>query len=222
MDITEGQMKRIRTEVVVGLLAIAACAAIAGGPAGALAATAAGDCRSTAADLREKLESVTEAVIDGRTSAVPGASDRAAAWWKAHRAAVGAHAEADTMVRRMTSAARRHRSIEAARQAVQLSSESLKWCGGSLTTADRLMVVDLSGMAGWLRARGAHLDWPDHTTAASDTLAAALERHNHADVAGRLRRSVAATLAAPPSAHGDVAPAKKLLDLVDEVEKLLH
>src|SRR5882762_3663645 len=116
-------MKRIQSALVLGLLL-----PIAAGVAPA--APAAEDCRVVAPALRERLEAVTEAVIDGRTAAVPGAADHAQKWWRSHRQAVEARAQADSFIARMALAAIRHHPLESARLAVQLSVRSFEWCPG--------------------------------------------------------------------------------------------
>ena len=224
-------MQRIQSVVVFGFAImvaawVAAWAIGSGWAATASAAPAADPCRTVALGLRERLESVTEAVIDGRTSAVPRATDHVVSWWKRERGPLASRTQADSLINLMARASLRHRPREAARIAVQLSAQSLEWCPGTPTgttrTDDQLMIVDLAGMAGWLRARGAHLDWPGDVRGASEALASQLVARQHGPMAARLRSAVAATLSIPESAAGDVHAALRLLDLVDEIEKVLR
>ena len=220
-------MQRIQSVVVFGFAImvaawVAAWAIGSGGAATASAAPAADPCRTVALGLRERLESVTEAVIDGRTSTVPRATDHVVSWWKRERGSLASRTQADSLVNLMARASLRHRPREAARIAVQLSAQSLEWCPGPPVTDDRLMIVDLAGMAGWLRARGARLDWPGDVRGASEALASQLVARQHGPMAARLRSAVAATLSTPESAAGDVHAALRLLDLVDEIEKVLR
>ena len=216
-------MKRTRLDLFVGaLVAIVACTVVLHRPAIASAGSGAESCGRLSAGLREQLESVTEAVIDGRQAAVPAAADRAAAWWATRRRSLERRLQADSFMVRMSGAAHGRRPREAARIAVQLSVASFGWCPGTLGTADRLMLVDLAGMTGWLRARGAHLAWPGAAPAAAESLASALVGRGHTALAARLRRSMAATLSTPESASGDARAAVQLLDTVDLVEKVLH
>lgn len=216
-------MKRIRSALLLCLaISAAACAALPGGTAAAATQPAAASCRAVATTLREHLESVTEAVIDGRPAAVPGATDRVVSWWSTHCQSLGSRIQADSLINLMTRAALRHRTREAARVAVQLSVQSLGWCPGTPGTDERLMLVDLTGMAGWLRARGERLEWPGDVQSATDSLASALVARRHRSLAAQLSRAVAATLSTPESPSGDVRTAVRLLDLVDVIEKVLR
>lgn len=189
------------------------------------AARPAESCRHAAREFRERLEAVTEAVIDGRVAAVPRASRRVSLWWATHRQAMPNAADADSSLRELVTAAQAHQPLVAARAAVEASVISLHWCEATpataLATQEQLMLVDLVGMSGWLRARGAQLEWPAGVQEATDRLSAALVARKHAALATRLRNAVAATLAAPMSTTGDRTAAIHLLDLVDVIEKVL-
>lgn len=220
-------MQRIQSVVVFGFAImvaawVAAWAIGSGGAATASAAPAADPCRTVALGLRERLESVTEAVIDGKLAAVPRAASRVAGWWQTQRQSMASRPQADSLIDGMALAAVRHHPRTAARIAVQLSAQSLAWCPGSPGTDDRLMLIDLAGMTGWLRARDERLDWPGDVHGASEALASQLVAGKHAPLAARLRSAVAATLSTPESAAGDVHAALRLLDLVDEIEKVLR
>lgn len=218
-------MTNIQRSISRGMIACVIASAITVVAATASASTSAPtvtDCRRVSASLREHLEGVTEAVIDGRSTGVPRAADGAMLWWKANHRFVGVHPEADSLMPLLVQAAHRHAGVEAARIAVQLSSHSFAWCAGSQSTADRLMILDLAGMAGWLRARGAHLDWPVGVPQAADSLEAALIRRHRSYQAAHLRRLVPLLLSTPESRTGDIRPANELLQFVDELEKVLR
>src|SRR6266850_467521 len=216
-------MERALSGVLRAAMAtIVACTAVGHAPAGAAIRPAAASCRALSASLREQLETVTEAVIDGRPAAVPVAAHRAMTWWTTYGRSLDRGPEADSLVARMSRAARGGQPQEAARDAVRLSVQSLGWCGGELGTTDRLMLVDLAGMTGWLRARGARLDWPGGAETAADSLASALVARGRGALAAQLRRSLAATLSMPEVAAGDIHAAVRLLDTVDLVEKALR
>lgn len=203
--------------LAAGLFASAA-AVRAGGTA---APTKSPPC-SVVFELRERLEGVTEGVIDGRLAAVPRAADRSASWWAAHRQELGAPPSLDTLMRQLASAAHHNQPRQAASLAVQLSSQSFAWCPAARSDAEALMLLDLAGMTGWLRGRGQALEWPGGVQAATDTLAAHLVLRRHPDSAKRLRDSVAALLVAHEGTRGDVVPATHLLDLIDQLEFILR
>ena len=176
------------------------------------------NCRSYAKALRESLEVVVEAVVDGRTAEVPGAAERAAAWWRTHHQALRHGPEAARLMDAMVASARTGDSRAAASSAVQVGVQSFKWCPGTLRTDDHLMLLDFVGMTGWLRAQGASVDWPPGVQGATDSLARQLEARGKAALAKQLRAAVRDTMA---SKARDVKPSLRLLDLVDVVEKAL-
>jgi len=180
------------------------------------------DCAARAAAFRERLEAVTEAAIDGRPERVPAAAERAQAWWRLHGASLGDHARADSLLANLVSAARAHGANASARLAVRLSTESLRWCTGALSTPDQLMVLDLAGMAAWLRARGLASEEPAGSGAVAESVAAALLHAQHSGLAARLRVDYAAAQSQTGGQAADVRAAVRLLDLVDEIEKVLH
>jgi hypothetical protein len=118
----------------------------------------------------------------------------------------------------MVASARKGDSRAAASSAVQVGVQSFKWCPGTLRTDDHLMLLDFVGMTGWLRARGASVDWPTGAQGATDSLARQLAARGKAALAKQLRAAVRDTMA---SKARDVKPSLRLLDLVDVVEKAL-
>jgi hypothetical protein len=176
------------------------------------------NCRSYAKALRESLEVVVEAVVDGRTAEVPGAAERTGAWWRTHHQALRHGPEAARLMDAMVASARKGDSRAAASSAVQVGVQSFKWCPGTLRTDDHLMLLDFVGMTGWLRARGASVDWPTGAQGATDSLARQLAARGKAALAKQLRAAVRDTMA---SKARDVKPSLRLLDLVDVVEKAL-
>ena len=183
------------------------------------------DCALRAGALRERLEAVTEAVIDGRAAAVPAAAESAQAWWRLHGATFAGHADAASQISQLVNAARSRHALEAAHLSVQLSAETLGWCPGELSIADRLMVADLVGMAAWLRARGVATAEPGNSRAVMDSIGAALLRAHHAGLAARLHAAYAAVHPLRRMTGGkpsDARAAVGLLGLVDEIEKVLH
>lgn len=181
----------------------------------------AGDCRLRAAAFREALEPVVEAVIDGRPTNALAAAHRADAWWGTQRGAFASHPQADSMMGALRSAASHRAYTEAAGIAVRTAVASFEWCGEPASDAERLFMLDLVGMTGWLRARGMALDWPPQVRGVTDSLAARLISRHQVDLAVRLRGSVRATLGTRVAAKGATQAARSLLDLVDVVEKVL-
>src|SRR6267142_2079332 len=171
------------------------------------------NCRSYAKALRESLEVVVEAVVDGRTAEVPGAAERAAAWWRTHHQALRHGPEAARLMDAMVASARKGDSREAAHSAIRGGVESFKWCPGKPRTDDQLMLLDFVGMTGWLRAHGASVDWPPGVEAATDSLARQLAARGKAALATQLRSAIRDTIAT--TANGDVKPSLRLLDYVD-------
>ncbi len=206
----------------LGLSGLLLVVALVPAPAGAAAASPANNTCSAVAELRERLEGVTEGVIDGRLAAVPRAAERSAAWWVAHRGAFQGTPVQDTLVRHMLALAHQGAPKAAASAAVQLSIQSFAWCPAAQSDADALMLLDLAGMTGWLRGRGQVLEWPSGVQAATDSLAAHLVLRRHPGSAQRLHDSVAATLAAPAGPRENVAPATHLLELIDQLERVLR
>ena len=177
------------------------------------------NCRQNAKALRESLEVVVEAAINGHTAEVPGAAERAAAWWRTHHQALRHSPEAARLMDAMVASGRKGDSREAARSAVQVGVGSFKWCPGRPRTDDQLMLLDFVGMTGWLRAQGVSVDWPPGVQGATDSLARQLERRGKAALAKQLRGAVRDTIT--NSTNRDVKPSLRLLDLVDVVEKAL-
>jgi hypothetical protein len=220
LGIPRGGTIRIRCgrRTAVFLAAAVLCALLL--PSRSLAAKTDADCTHRPdAEFREMLEPIVEAVIDGRPAAWKAAARRAAAWWKVHRATVPDRDPADSALAAIGAAVNRGEGNEAARAAVAISVASLRWCDKPLSDGDRLMLLDLVGMSGWLRSRGVPLDWPRGAGAAADVLAGRLHRQGRGTLAGRLRSALVATLRLPVRADGDPRPARRLLDLVDVVEK---
>lgn len=182
----------------------------------------ASDCRPRASAFREALESVVEAVIDGRPSRVLVAAHRADAWWAAHRGAFASRPRADSMMGDLRSAAGHRAYTEAAGIAVRTAVATFEWCGEPASDGERLFLLDLAGMTGWLRARGMALEWPPRVREATDAIAARLMSRGQIRLAARLRDSVKATLGTPVARQGTPQAAQSLLDLVDVIEKALQ
>jgi hypothetical protein len=205
--------------VVLHLVAVA-CLAV---PLAARAAgPATGDCAKRAGVFRERLETVTEAAIDGRPAAMPAAVDSVNTWWRSHGASFDQHADPDSLVAKLVRTGRSRHTNEAAQLAVRLSTLSLDWCAGALSTADQLMVLDLTGQAAWVSAKGLSTPAPANSLAVSDTVATRLQRAQHAELSSRLRTAIAAVRPQPGGKPADVRAAVRLLDLVDDIEKVLH
>ena len=170
-------------------------------------------------ELRERLESVNEASIDGRPSRALPAALRAESWWKAHPQELGAIAGGGELIARVVDEARGGHPIEAARAAWELSERSFP--PGAASLDDALMRIDLVGMAAWLRAHGSDASWPDGTQSALDLIESRLTARHRATLASRFKLAADAAMTTPISASGDALPAKRLLDLVDVIEKVL-
>jgi hypothetical protein len=186
------------------------------------AGPATGDCARRAGVFRERLETVTEAAIDGRPAAMPAAVDSADAWWRTHGASFDPHASADSLVAKLVRTGHARHANEAAQLAVRLSTLSFGWCTGALSTADQLMVLDLTGQAAWLGAKGAPTQAPANSLSVSETVASRLQHAQHAELASKLRKAVAAVQPQAGGKPADVHAAVGLLDLVDDIEKVLH
>lgn len=180
------------------------------------------DCHREAAALRESLEVVAEATIDGRSADVPPAAGRATTWWKAHGRGFGSRPQAGTQIQAMAASARRGDAKDAARQAVLLATASFDWCKGARRTDDELMLLDLVGMTAWLRARGTNMNWPARAQQTTQSLVTQLTARKNTSLASQLREAVTAAMASPVRANGDAKPAIRLLDLVDVAEKALR
>jgi hypothetical protein len=180
------------------------------------------DCHRQAAALRESLEVVAEAMIDGQPAKVRPLAERASTWWMKHRSAFGSQPRADGQVQSMVDAAQHGNPRDAARQAVQVATTSLGWCGGIRRTDDQLMLLDFIGMTAWLRARGADMTWPRGARRTTEALVAKLTQRRNTTLARRLRDAVAGAMATPVHARGDIRPASRLLDLVDVAERALR
>ena len=201
---------------------LVAVALLAAPHAARAAGAATGDCAKRAGEFRECLEVVTEAVIDGRSAAVPPAADSARSWWRVHGSSFGAHPDVDPLLSQLVTAAHAHHPVAAAHLAVGLSTQSFAWCPGALSRVDQMMVLDLTGMAAWVRAKGTPTDAPANSATVSDSVAVALDHAKHAQLATRLRTTYAAVQPSPGGKPADVKVAVQMLDLVDDIEKVLH
>ena len=184
--------------------------------------SATGDCAARTGAFRERLETVIEAAIDGRPAVVPAAGDSVHAWWRANAALAAEHASADSQITKLVRTAHGRHANEAAQLAVRLSTESFDWCTGALSTPDQLMVLDLTGMAAWLSAKGLDTKAPATSRTATETLAATLQRTGHAALAVDLRKIYAGVQPQPGGKVAGVRAAVRLLEFVDVIEKALH
>ncbi len=209
--------------VFTPLAAALALLALAGSAVPAPAPVSSGHPAHAAAnpafELRERLEGVTEANIDGHPERALPAALRAESWWKDHAKELAFVAAGDSLIARVTAEARGGRSMNAARAAWELSERS--FAPGSKGLDDALMRLDLVGLAAWLRAHGAAVRWPDGTQRALDLVESHLTAQHKRALARQFRTATTAALATPVSSSGDARPAKRLLDLVDVVEKAL-
>jgi hypothetical protein len=180
-------------------------------------------CARDGTALREVLEPVVEASIDGHPDLAGPACDKALAWWAKNGKAFGRQARADSLLRAMAAAGKGGKPLVAARLAVVVATSSYRWCKGTTRLTDRMMRLDLVGMSAWLRAHGENAPWPAGTRKATAVVAAKLVAKKRADLADNLKAAVTAAHATPVAKDGagDAGPAKKLLDLVDVVEKTL-
>lgn len=218
--VPRGGSIRIRCRRRTALFLAAAVLCAPSLPSRTLATKTESDCTHRPdAEFRERLEPIVEAVIDGRSATWKAAAGRATGWWKVHRTAFPDRDQADSALAAIGTAVNRGEGNEAARAAVAISVVSLRWCDKPLSDGDRLMLLDLVGMSGWLRSRGVPLDWPPGAGAAAEVLGARLHHRGRGTLAERLRAALAATLQVPVRADGDTRPARRLLDLVDVVEK---
>ena len=172
-----------------------------------------------ALELRERLEGVAEANIDGHPERTLPAALHAESWWKEHAKELAFIPAGDSLIARVSAEARGGHSVNAAHAAWELSERS--FATGSNGIDDALMRLDLVGMAAWLRAHGAAVHWPDGTQSALDLIESRLTAQRKPTLARQFRTATTAALATPVSPSGDARAAKRLLDLVDVVEKAL-
>lgn len=163
-----------------------------------------------------------EAVTDGRPNKVPAASAKAQSWWAANRASFAEPATVDSAIKELKVFAASHRAPLAARAAVMASTSALDACTEPPTDAERLMRIDLAGMAGWLRAHGVNASFPRDSEKAAQAIGESLRAKGHAALAEQLKKDVAATLVIPVRVNGDVKVANALLQCVDDVEQAVR
>jgi hypothetical protein len=204
----------------LGSLALAGSALSATAPARSSRPPAVRAVVHPALELRERLESILEAGIDGRPARVLPAALHAESWWKAHAKELAYIPGGDQLVARMVEQARARHTVLAARNAWELSERSFP--PGSNSLDDALMRLDLVGMAAWLRAHGSDVSWPEGTQSALDMIVSRLNARHGTTLAHRFQAAASAALATPVTVAGDARPATRLLDLVDVVEKALH
>ncbi len=196
--------------------ALLACLAFSGlAPRGADGATVPRrGCFESAVAFSEALEPVIEAVTDGRPSKVLPAAKRATSF--ADSIALD-HAMGD-----LKTSAAEHRSALAARAALVASTMALDACTEKPTAAARLARIDLAGMAGWLRVHGVNAPFPGDVAQAALAISDRLRASGHKVLADRLTVDVAATLEIPVRATGDIRAANRLLECVDEAERVVR
>jgi hypothetical protein len=175
-------------------------------------------CAHRTAVLRERLEPVIEAVIDGKPERTGKTTSRAEQWWARHGAELKAQPGADSLLQAMAAAGGKGQSLEAARDAAILATRSLDWCPGRVRTADRLMRLDLFGMAAWLRTRGETIPLPGGVEKTAKIIVKSLVAKGNQALASELELSITAVQAANSAGSKDPAQAKALLDLIDKVE----
>ena len=188
-------------------------------------ATRAGRCAHAAGILRERLEAVVEASIDGKPARAAPAADRALKYWERHSRLFPADASAKDLMKRISNAARDGKPVEAAHAAIDVSDASLRWCGAPLSMADHLTRIDLIGQTAWLRAHGIDIPWPNDADGSTAAVIAALRGDGNTGLADSLAASVSATLRTPVAtglSREDARTATGLLDQVDLVEKALR
>jgi len=210
----------VMTYFAASLLGAAGPALSATAPARATHRPVAKAPASPAIELRERLESVIEAAIDGHPARALPAALRAEAWWNAHAKELPYVEGGDDLVARMLLQARAKRTVLASRAAWELSERS--FAPGSNSLDDALMRLDLVGMAAWLRAHGSDVSWPDGTQSALDLIMSRLELRHGRTLAHQFQVAASAALATPVTLGGDSRPATRLLDLVDVVERALR
>ncbi len=179
-------------------------------------------CSTSAIAFCEALEPVIEAVTDGRPSLVPSATRRAELWWNAHRAGFPDTAAIAPRMRDLAIEASHRHAPYAARVAVGAAIAALDACTAPPDDAARLMRLDLTGMAAWLRAHGVAVEFPRDVSPSVRLLARALRAQGHPALADALVSDVEVALAIPVRLNGDVGAANRLLACVDEVEKVVR
>jgi hypothetical protein len=179
-------------------------------------------CAKVSADLRERLEAVVEASLDGTPKLAPRRARVVREFWLVNRHAVSAPADADSLMLRVRFAAAAGDAMRAAQLAVRMSNLSFTWCPGELKLTDHLMRLDLAGQAAWLRAHGLDCPGPAGLEAAEDAVAMALRARNHPELATRLIAAVRGAGDIPIHAGGPLAPANELLQRVDDAEAALR
>jgi hypothetical protein len=205
--------------LVVPALAASIVLAVAGPAAPAVAPRT---CRGDAVAFSEALKPVIEAVTDGRPDKVPRAAAGAQAWWSSNRSRFARPASIDSAMQVLHALATTHRAPLAASAAIAAANAALDACPEPPSVVERLMRIDLTGMAGWLRAHGVNARFPREAERETKVIVERLRASGHAALADRLASEVAATLAIPVRVNGDVRTANALLQRVDEVEQIVH
>lgn len=179
-------------------------------------------CSARVTAFAEALEPVFEAVADGHPARLPAAVRRARGWWATHGATLPDSAALVPAMRTMVREAAARHPRETARAAVSASIMALDQCPDAPGVAAQLMRLDVTGMAAWVRAHGMPLDFPRDAASAAEGLADNLRAHGHGVLADHLIADTRAALAVSASSTGGEAAANRLLDRVDEVEKVAH
>ena len=146
----------------------------------------------------------------------------AQSWWGANRTKFSDPARIDSTMSELKILAAERRAPLAARAALVASIAALDECPEPPIDAVMLMRLDLTGMAGWLRAHGVDAPFPRNVEHAAEALCERLRSRGHVTLADKLTKEVAATLAIPVHFNGDVHAANALMQLVDEAEQAVR
>jgi hypothetical protein len=214
---TEATTMRKEAAVMRHIGALAAAAMLLAMPARAHA-----NCRTDAAAFQEKLEPVIEAAIDGRPAAQAPAVTRASAWWKERRANFPSPLITDALMSDMAKASRAHETSETARLAYEAAISSWRACPSDPSVSDRVMMIDLGGMAAWLRSQGKRVEVPPELSGSLDAIGKRLEAAKRAALASKLARAGREVLDEAKSKDLARRAATRLLVVVDEVEVALR
>ena len=220
---------RVVSRMCAQSLLVLSCTLLTAGPAATAHASAPpkpaaakqSSCAKRALAYAEALEPVIEAVTDGLPKSVPAESAKAQTWWTQHRSHYAGQAALDTAMREVkTHSAASHPSL-AARSALVGSIAAIEACPEPRSDEERLMLLDLLGMAGWLRAQGVDASFPVEGQTSMQTIGKHLRAKGKTALADQLEKDVAATLQIPVAKSGNLKAANSVLKLVDDAQLAL-
>jgi hypothetical protein len=139
-----------------------------------------------------------------------------------HRAAFPSPAVTDALLADMAKASRAHRTSEAARLAYEAAIASWRACPSEPSVTDRIMLIDLGGMAAWLKSMGQRVELPAELSKSLDAIGERLEAAKRSALARKLSQAGRDVLDPAKTKALARRASVRLLDVVDEVETALR